>query len=477
MRGSRVTERRIMDRREFLKVAGAGALLTAFPSTALAQSTSCAKGQYLAQYYQGQNFNYLWASQCEAAPLNKNWGTDRIAPMYRADNASARWIGDFDFESGAYKFTATADDGIRVYVDGVLIIDEWREQSATTFEVTRPIRAGIHQIKAEWFEAAGAAVCELNWTRVSTDSSPGSGVALGAHVDPWVPSLFDGYTSYANQALVKSAFITNLHSWAGPGGYEGFFPAAGFDRAYSEGYIRSPVPIWGWSPSNWAFSSSQNAAFSQDAILQGNHDAFINQVASQVASWNKRVIIRFAWEMNSNWMTWSPDRYGNTPQKYIQVWRKIVDMFRTQRATNAEWAWCPNVKGPGGTPDQRPFTDYYPGDSYVDWLGADGYNMAASNGNPWINYDVTTQAAYTELAAIHPSKPIMWGEIGCHDAPGNKAAWFTQMRNTVETRQPRLKAIAYWNRNLDLNSKIDRPASALPAYQAMATDPYFNAML
>ena len=37
-----------------------------------------------------------------------------------------------NFSAGPHIFTATADDGVRVYLDGILVIDQWRDQSATT---------------------------------------------------------------------------------------------------------------------------------------------------------------------------------------------------------------------------------------------------------------------------------------------------------------------------------------------------------
>jgi endoglucanase len=213
---------------------------------------------------------------------------------------------------------------------------------------------------------------------------------------------------------------------------------------------------------------------SQDAILRGDHDAFINTVASQVAAWGKPVIIRMFWEMNSNWMGWSPGVYGNTPQKLVASWKKIVDMFRARGAANAKWAWCPNHKGPGGSPMAAPLTDFYPGDAYVDWIGLDSYNMASAVGNPWIDFEPLLAASYDEVCAITPDKPFMLGEVGCHNASGG---WFDGMHESIPRRFPRIKAVAWWNRNLDLQSKINTSVPSLEAWKRMATDPYFSAVL
>jgi hypothetical protein len=65
------------------------------------------------------------------------------------------------FAAGSYTFTATADDGIRVYLDGALVIDQWRDQSPTTYTATRQVTAGNHQVRMEYYENAGGAVARL----------------------------------------------------------------------------------------------------------------------------------------------------------------------------------------------------------------------------------------------------------------------------------------------------------------------------
>ena len=78
-----------------------------------------------------------------------------------ADNFSARYVGRLAFSGGAYKITAIADDGVRVYLDGVRIIDKWFNQAATTYSVTKTVDAGLHEVKVEYFEHRGAAEVKL----------------------------------------------------------------------------------------------------------------------------------------------------------------------------------------------------------------------------------------------------------------------------------------------------------------------------
>ena len=75
-----------------------------------------------------------------------------------------RWSGRFTFAAGTFIFTARADDGVRVFLDGVAIIDQWHDQPATTYTVTRSVTAGDHEVKVEYYERGGDAVIQVSWT-------------------------------------------------------------------------------------------------------------------------------------------------------------------------------------------------------------------------------------------------------------------------------------------------------------------------
>ena len=76
-----------------------------------------------------------------------------------------------DLPAGAYRFTATSDDGIRVYVDGQLIIDRWRVQSAQTTTVDHTLQAGHHQVIVEYFEQTGLALARVSWAPVDAQTA------------------------------------------------------------------------------------------------------------------------------------------------------------------------------------------------------------------------------------------------------------------------------------------------------------------
>ena len=137
--------------------------------TVLGQPASCGQNQFLARYWQNRSFDgSSFLGRCEAT-INHEWGADGPGSGIPADNFSARWSGQFDFSrSGTYTFTATVDDGVRLYVDGVLILDKWVDHSRITYTAKRSLSAGSHTIVLEYYERTGSAVIKLDWARTSS---------------------------------------------------------------------------------------------------------------------------------------------------------------------------------------------------------------------------------------------------------------------------------------------------------------------
>lgn len=125
-----------------------------------------------ATYYRGTNFDTPILSRGEprsgSYQLNYNWGTGSPAPQVPVDQFSARWVGTFSFEGGDYTFHATSDDGVRVYIDGIQVINNWRNGLYTDIQNTfRNLGAGNHQIVVEYYESYGNAQISVWWNRIS----------------------------------------------------------------------------------------------------------------------------------------------------------------------------------------------------------------------------------------------------------------------------------------------------------------------
>jgi glucose/arabinose dehydrogenase len=130
-------------------------------------SVTCPVEQFRAEYFNNRDLDGAPALvRCESAPLDNDWGTG--APPGTGldpDNFSVRWTGRFHFSAGLYRFTATADDGVRLWVDGSLLIDAWRAQSPTTYRAYLFLPHGEHEVTLDYYEAGGGAVSRLRWAR------------------------------------------------------------------------------------------------------------------------------------------------------------------------------------------------------------------------------------------------------------------------------------------------------------------------
>ena len=97
--------------------------------------------------------------------VNFDWGTSNPAPGMPADDFSARWTGKLvPNMTGKYRFGAIADDGVRVYLDGKLIAEDWTEHAPATVTGEVTLEAGkSYDIKMEYYESKIGAVARLVW--------------------------------------------------------------------------------------------------------------------------------------------------------------------------------------------------------------------------------------------------------------------------------------------------------------------------
>lgn len=124
--------------------------------------------------------------------LDHDWGTEAPDAAMAPDGFSARWTGEATLPEGTYRFVSRSDDGIRVWVDGTRIIDNWTVHPETVDTVTIPLEEGTHTLRVEYFENTGLASVSLNWERVDQDEEetvdilpvsgpPGSVIEVTAH--------------------------------------------------------------------------------------------------------------------------------------------------------------------------------------------------------------------------------------------------------------------------------------------------------
>jgi hypothetical protein len=176
---------------------------------------------------------------------------------------------------------------------------------------------------------------------------------LGVY-EPDAPGSYNDIDQFAQAIGRQPNLVSYYSSWLEP------FQVGFVTQAAAHGAV-TVVQI---DPENVSLAS----------ISAGQYDAYLQSYAAEVKEFGGRLILSFGHEMNGNWYSWG---YQSTPPSvFVAAWRHIVTMFREAGAKNVTWLWTVNVvEKTGIIPDPAP---WWPGSSYVTWVGVDGYYYSPS---------------------------------------------------------------------------------------------------
>jgi hypothetical protein len=197
-------------------------------------------------------------------------------------------------------------------------------------------------------------------------------------------------------------------------------------------------------------------------IAGGKADRIINADAKAAAAYKGPILLSFHHEPE-----YGVPRYG-TPVEFVAAWRHVVDRFRAVGASNVLWIWIL-----GSEVFREGAADgWYPGRSYVDYAGADGYNYAfAKPGAQWRTVDALFSSFYAWSVQHH--LPAMITETGSMEDPadpGRKAGWFNDADAWLHTH-PDIKAFVYFNSTVRYPWLVETSPESLAAFRALANDP------
>jgi hypothetical protein len=121
-----------------------------------------------------------------------------------------------------------------------------------------------------------------------------------------------------------------------------------------------------------------------------------------------------------------------------------------------------------------PFTAFYPGDAWVDWVGLDGYNYAAVSHVRWMSFAEIFGKSY-QLVTELTGKPIMIPETASTERGGDKAAWIrTAFTRDIPQRFPRIRAVVWFNKVKETDWRVQSSASSLEAFRDVARSPLYT---
>jgi hypothetical protein len=103
--------------------------------------------------------------------IDFDWADHAPAVGLSRDGFSARWTRTIQFERGVYRLFAWADDAVRVYVDGKLVVDEWHGNADEVYVAELNLE-GKHTVVVHYADHSGAARVRVWWKRVGDIPTP-----------------------------------------------------------------------------------------------------------------------------------------------------------------------------------------------------------------------------------------------------------------------------------------------------------------
>lgn len=214
------------------------------------------------------------------------------------------------------------------------------------------------------------------------------------------------------------------------------------------------LPMVSWSAAPMTTAS---------AIASGSQDSVIIAAARALRHAGGRVFLRPFYEFDQ---PPGHPRYIGTPSEVVAAWRRLANIFHSVGATNVRLVWCPMASdfhdGIAGA--------FYPGDRYVNWVGADGYNFP---GKTWRPFKDIFQRAY-HFSYIHAKRMII-AETASPAADPRTPGWMVGAAKWIR-HHTYVHAVSYFDSTSPkgFNFQVATNAATLRAFRAWGLRRYFH---
>lgn len=191
--------------------------------------------------------------------------------------------------------------------------------------------------------------------------------------------------------------------------------------------------------------------FTLARIIAGKFDPELRAWAGDAKAFGSPVLIEWGTEPNGTWFSWNGKWNGGPvegPRHYVEAYRHIVDVMRSEGANNLLWVWHVNWLD---QPERKwnGFENYYPGDDYCDWLAVSAYGPitpTTADGTESLRFKLAN--TYSRLTSLAPRKPIIIAEFGCdlHNPRLSATAWAkSALSDLFSGRWPAIIGFCWWN--------------------------------
>ncbi len=334
---------------------------------------------------------------------------------------------------------------------------------------------------------------------------PASGAYHSAYFSPTnneITVTDQSITNFESLAQKNVALVVFSNPWGLHGRVDIDFPKQQVETVWAHGSIPY-LRFQPWTKEYWR--PRPDPVVTMQKVIDGTWDRQILAWMRAAKATGIPMLVEFGVEVNGSWFPWSGRWNGggqtswrnpslpDGPERYRDAYRHVIDLSRRAHVTNITWGFHVDAWAQPHHAWWNRMRYYYPGNSYIDWLGISAYGEQVPTSDPsnWYSFrqvlgsPANPKSPWSEFAALAPSKPHSIAEFGVTEDPsaGDKAQWITDAFGAIASGYyPGVKLESYWSESWpngggkpDSELQIDSSPSSLSAYRSAVASPSFVA--
>jgi endoglucanase len=180
-------------------------------------------------------------------------------------------------------------------------------------------------------------------------------------------------------------------------------------------------------------------------VRNGAYDGELEDLIDKIKDDGREIWIRPLHEFNGDWDSWDVFYRGNSTEDFIPAWKHVVTLFREKNAPVKFQIDYNRISAKG---DDTPFSEFYPGDEWVDMVVVSCYNRAFTDKahNSWRTFRDQFRNAYDQVTHM-TQKPIGIAELGSVSYGGDKPQWIIDAFKSIYSEFTRVREISWFLNN------------------------------
>ncbi|MFF8772725.1 glycoside hydrolase family 26 protein [Kitasatospora sp. NPDC015120] len=260
---------------------------------------------------------------------------------------------------------------------------------------------------------------------------------LGVAVDG-APASMAGVDEFAGRIGKRPNIVEYYSGWGDE------YDVKGVTNAWQGGAL----PFIAWEPYKTPLAD----------IAAGKHDDYVKRYAAAVRNTNVPVAISFAHEFNGTWYDWGTKT--TTAADFVAAYQHLHDVFTQLGVGQVIWVWSPNSINPVPTVALKP---YYPGDTYVDWVGIVAYYTHLEAGT----FDTLYTPTLNQIRTF-TDKPWIIAETGSEPGTRKVSDIYNLAANVI--KRPDCLGFIWFNLNKEVDWRIEGDPQSQNAFKQAVSD-------